>query len=77
MTSERATLTSALVQRATDRLIAGFTEELAREHEREALRMGDLVRQLVVRAYQEGVRDGFVQGCDAQATSEEANRAAA
>lgn len=70
-------LTSGLVQRATDPLIAGFSDGLAKEQETEAHRMGDLVRQLVVRAYQEGVRDGFVQGCEAQANSEGADRAAA
>lgn len=63
-------LTSALTRRATDPLVAGFSEELERDHERMGLRMGDLVRQLVMRAYQEGVRDGFVQGTQAQAAED-------
>jgi hypothetical protein len=60
----------ALGDRAVDPLAAGLREELASEFEMLAVRTNGRILEALRRAYMSGVRDGFVQGVQAQAEAE-------
>lgn len=63
----------ALCDRAVDQLTAGLDEALAHEWKTLAIRSTGQVREALQRAYMSGVRDGFVQGVQAQCDAEDAS----
>lgn len=68
-------LTTAALENSTAPLREALQERLQRDADRLANITVELVDELLTRAYIDGVRDGFVQGAEAQARSDEARNA--
>lgn len=72
--STTSLLTQAALDNATGQLREEFQERLQRDADRLVRITVELVEELLTRAYVDGVRDGFVQGAEAQARTEGAEK---
>jgi hypothetical protein len=56
-----------LAAAATEPLLTEFVDQLRKDHDETCGALRLRMRRMLVKAYAEGVQDGFVQGCKSEA----------